>query len=209
MPKEKTVATSSRIIEIRDVKPSELVANDKNWRVHTPVQREAMRSVFAEVGNIDVLKAVERDGQLILVDGHLRREVLDDGESTIKVAVLDLSDAEVDKALATFDPVSRIAEGDADALQALLSSIDAKTKDFMSTVEKLAEPFGIPAKDEVPEIPSVPAKNDRTMARFIIGGVSIVVDRSIFDAWVNTHRHEAGRSESEWKSFILEKLGLR
>jgi len=108
-----------RIKEIRSVKASELIANERNFRVHTDAQREAMTGILEEVGNVDVLKAIETDAGLKLIDGHLRRDLLAD--ETVQVAVLDLSEEEARKVLLTFDRLGALATIDPDGIAALLA----------------------------------------------------------------------------------------
>ncbi len=54
--------------------------------------------------------ARETDAGLVLIDGHLRAEIADDQE--LPVLVLDVSAEEADKILATFDPLTGMAEED-------------------------------------------------------------------------------------------------
>ena len=113
-----------RIKVIRTVKASELVVNDENWRLHPAEQKSELRSVLTEIGNVDVLKAVERpDGTLLLVDGHLRRDL--HGDSDVRVAVLDLDEAETRKVLESYDRIAAAAQTDEQKLSALLTSIAA------------------------------------------------------------------------------------
>ena len=61
---------------------------------------------------VDVLKVVETDeGELLLVDGHLRRDLI--GSGTVQVAVLDLDERETKQVLAHFDQVGNMADVDA------------------------------------------------------------------------------------------------
>ena len=107
-----------RIKSIETVKASELLPNPKNWRTHPEQQQDAMRGAFAELGNLDVLRVVERDGGYMLIDGHLRTDLL--GDNTVRVAVLDLNPEEADKALLSFDPISALAEKDDEILKSLM-----------------------------------------------------------------------------------------
>ena len=113
----------NRIKELRYVKAGDLRDNTKNWRSHPDFQRSALEAVLAEVGIADALIAYERDGELTLIDGHLRKDLSDDVEWP--VLVLDVNDAEADKLLATLDPLAGLAEGDTEMLDSLLAQVEA------------------------------------------------------------------------------------
>jgi len=67
------VAIKDRIRELRRVRARDLLPNPKNWRIHPRAQADALRGLLAEVGYADALLVRELpDGQLMLIDGHLR-----------------------------------------------------------------------------------------------------------------------------------------
>lgn len=111
-----------RIVELRRVKASDLRANAKNWRLHPEGQRSALSKMLADVGFVDALMAREIDGQLELIDGHLRTDIAED--STVPVLITDLTDEEADKVLATFDPLAMLAIPDVQALSDLVEGIN-------------------------------------------------------------------------------------
>jgi ParB-like nuclease domain len=99
---------------LRRVKASELVPNPKNWRRHPKEQSAAMRGLLNEIGYAGALLARELpDGKLQLIDGHLRLETTP--KATVPVLVLDVTEAEADKILLTFDPISAMANSVASA----------------------------------------------------------------------------------------------
>jgi ParB-like chromosome segregation protein Spo0J len=116
-----------RIKELRRVKASELFANELNWRTHPPGQQEALRSTLAEIGYADALIAREApNGDLVLIDGHLRKEITPDVE--VPVLIVDLNEDEAKKLLATLDPMAAMAETDKEALGKLLQQVDAENE---------------------------------------------------------------------------------
>lgn len=125
-----------RIKEIRTVKGRDLLPNPDNWRTHPPEQARALRGLLKDVGQVDILRAVETPAGLMLVDGHLRSELEPDAEW--KVAVLDLSPEEARLVLATFDPVAAMAKADQEKLDALLLEIDAESKEVAELLASLA-----------------------------------------------------------------------
>jgi DNA modification methylase len=152
-----------RIKEFRRVPAHELQPNPKNWRTHPVAQQDALRGVLAEVGIAGAVLARETaEGGLMLIDGHLRTDVMHDQE--IPVLVLDVDEAEADKLLATIDPLAAMAEADAGKLDELLREIDTGSEALQEMLSKLAEEAGVldgldakeAVEDEVPEPPAEP-----------------------------------------------------
>ena len=115
-----------RIKELRRVKARELQSNPKNWRRHPKAQAAALGALLSEIGYADALLARELpDGQLMLIDGHLRAETTPQAE--VPVLVLDVTEEEADKLLLTLDPLAAMAEADAERIKTLLASV--KTAD--------------------------------------------------------------------------------
>jgi hypothetical protein len=113
----------NRVKSLRMVPASDLRPNPKNWRTHPKAQADALRGVLAEVGLADACLARELpDGSLMLIDGHLRAETLGDGE--VPVLILDVTEAEADKILATLDPLAAMADSDAVKFDELLRTVD-------------------------------------------------------------------------------------
>src|SRR5262245_51881505 len=103
-----------RIVELRRVKASELRPNPKNWRLHPAAQHDARRGILAEVGYADALLARESEGGLELIDGHLRAEITP--EQLVPVLVLDVTEPEAAKLLATLDTLPGLATPDFEKL---------------------------------------------------------------------------------------------
>lgn len=152
-----------RIKELRRVKASDLVPNPKNWRTHPQHQMDAIRGVLKEVGFAGAELAREMpDGSLMLIDGHARAQIA--GDAVIPVLVLDVTEAEADKLLATYDPLSAMAETDSLKLESLLSGVQFHEQALTDMLSELAEQSinveqltaGIDTEEEVPETPSVP-----------------------------------------------------
>jgi len=111
-----------RIKEFRRVKASDIAPNPKNWRTHPKGQQDALKGILAEIGYAGALIAREMpDGSLMLIDGHLRAETTPG--IMVPVLVLDVTEAEADKLLATLDPLAAMAGADAAKLDALLASV--------------------------------------------------------------------------------------
>lgn len=111
-----------RVVEMRRVRARDLVPHPLNYRRHGKLQRSAMAAVLGEIGVADALKVRRRDdGRYEIIDGHLRAETLPDQE--VPVLVLDLSEDEASKLLAVFDPISAMAEHDAEQFDALMATV--------------------------------------------------------------------------------------
>lgn len=110
-----------RIVELRRVKAASLRPNPKNWRLHPEGQRSAMSEMLSSIGFTGALAAREVGGELELLDGHLRQDLA--GESEVPVLILDLTDEEADRMLATYDPLAGLALVDGAKLDDLLKGI--------------------------------------------------------------------------------------
>ena len=111
----------SRIKELVYVKAGELRQDPRNWRRHPQEQQSALVEAMERIGDIDAVIARQTDDGLVLVDGHLRAGL--DAERQVAVLVTDLTEEEAAVALATYDPISAMAEFDEPALRALITEI--------------------------------------------------------------------------------------
>lgn len=128
-----------RIIGLRRVKGRELKKNPNNFRVHSDTQRAALREVLGEIGFAGAALAFKNeDGQLELIDGHLRADMADDDE--MPVIETDLTRAEAQKVLATFDTIGGMAQLDEDALAALLEEVEVESDALASVFDELLGP---------------------------------------------------------------------
>src|SRR5438876_9386199 len=93
-----------RLVELRRVPASKLLPDPKNWRRHPSAQAVALRALLAEVGWADACLARQTEQGLVLIDGHLRREVASD--ALVPVLVLDVTESEAQTLLAALDPLA-------------------------------------------------------------------------------------------------------
>lgn len=121
----------NRIKELRrGVPASTLLPHPKNWRTHDKAQRSAFRGLLKEVGLANAVVAYETKRGLQLIDGHLRVEEL--GKQPVDVLVLDVSEAEARKLLATMDPLGAMATTNAEALRKLTKGMgDSVVSDLL------------------------------------------------------------------------------
>lgn len=125
----------NRIVELKTVKASELLSNPKNWRMHPKSQETALKGVLEEIGFTDAVLARETKDGLMLIDGHLRKDVAPD--SDIPVLILDVTAKEADKILATHDPLGAMADTNQDMLDQLLDGLKFKNKDAQELLLQL------------------------------------------------------------------------
>lgn len=137
-----------RVIELRRVPASQLAPNPKNWRTHPIGQQNALRGLLAEIGITAAAIAVERSEGLVLLDGHLRTELV--GDETIPVLIVDLDDDEAAKFLATIDSVGSLATADPEKLEQLLGEISTKSDAVQAMLDGMASKHGITAPDFEP-----------------------------------------------------------
>ena len=80
---------ANRIVGYGEEAPEQLLANDKNWRIHPKGQQDALAGVLAKVGIVQNVIVNQRSGKC--VDGHLRIEMaISQGQPKVPVTV-DLS----------------------------------------------------------------------------------------------------------------------
>ena len=122
--------------EFRTVRANELKPHPLNWRKHPERQRSALANVLEEVGDIAVLKVVESDGELLLIDGHLRASIREADD--VEVVVVDLDENEQKLVLATFDPLGALAQKDDQTykdLSALVETENEVLQELMKSVD--------------------------------------------------------------------------
>lgn len=129
-----------RIMDFRRVPASELLPNPRNWRTHPEAQRNALRGVLAEIGIANAVLCRETPDGLQIIDGHCRAEIV--GDVVLPVLVLDVTEEESDKLLATLDPLAAMAGVDAAKLDALLATVDTASDDVRALLDSLAGDAG-------------------------------------------------------------------
>ncbi len=130
--------------------PSEIADHPQQWRTHPGEQAAALKAVLNEVGIAGALLAYRRDGELVAIDGHLRKSL--DPAVAWPVLVLDVDEQEAAKLLAAHDPIAAMAGADAEALAELLAQIETEDEALQAMLKELAEEYGI-LGDEPPDDP--------------------------------------------------------
>ncbi len=148
-----------KIVGSADVPPGELAANDKNFRVHPPAQRDALLGAIGDIGFIRSVTVNKRTDRIL--DGHLRVALaLETGQLTIPVEYVDLTEEEAE-ALATIDPLAALAETNREKLDALLREVRARSPAVTAMLARLAKMNGLgvsASEQEAAETTQVPEK---------------------------------------------------
>lgn len=147
-----------RIKELIRVPASELLANPLNFREHSDTQRAVMEGILGEIGYIDGLIAFRnKKKQLVVINGHLRKDI--SGDEEVPVLIVDLTEAEARKALATFDPVGALATTNAEALANLRAGLGMQSEAVNKMLAELAASASPPETMIVEvEVPAMPKK---------------------------------------------------
>ena len=125
-------------VKARDLKP-----HPQNWRRHPENQRDVLTGLLDEVGFAGTILAYEDpEWGMTIIDGHLRQETVTPA-TEVPVVVLDVTREEAQIILATFDPLSALAEVDQDSLAKLLAEV--------STNSDVVGEFLRQLSDEVPD----------------------------------------------------------
>ena len=176
-----------RIVELRRVKASDLIANPKNWRLHPEGQRSALSAMLEQIGFVGAGVARDTPHGVELLDGHLRKDLAGDDE--LPILIVDLNDEEADQMLATYDPLSGLALVDNDRLGGLLAGI---TLDENAEIRRMLADLHEKLVKEVEEDPEI---------RFEVEGMEL-----------QPHEHYdylvvLATTTQEW-NVLCERLGL-
>jgi len=132
----------NRIIGYGEERPEQLLVNPFNYRIHPKFQQEALAGVLDEIGWVDDVIVNRTTGHVI--DGHLRVELaISRKESSVPVKYVELSEAEEKEVLATFDPLSALADRDDEVLKRLLEEVKTDNRNVQTLLENIAKEANI------------------------------------------------------------------
>lgn len=138
----------NRIIGYGTKPADQFMPNDLNYRKHPQRQRDAVQASLRELGWIGVVIENRQTGMLI--DGHERVwQALANNEDVPYIEV-DLSPEQERLALAIFDPITYMAETDAEILDALLRDVNTGEAALQELLAEMAEDAGITPPDFEP-----------------------------------------------------------
>lgn len=114
----------NRIVGEGEEVPDQLLANPRNWRIHSKLQQMSMGAVLDNIGWIQRVLVNRTTGHVL--DGHMRIAMaISEGEAAVPVEYVELTEEEESVALATFDTIGQMAAPDNEILGGLLA--DART----------------------------------------------------------------------------------
>jgi len=134
----------NRIIETRKIRLGDIRINSANPRFHPQEQKDTLNAVTREVGWLGTPVAYysERNGgALTYIDGNLRASQYQD--EIVDVAITDLTDAEAQYALLTYDPIAGMAEIATENMDALLKSVQSGEEAVQQLLSSLAVKAGL------------------------------------------------------------------
>ncbi len=124
---------NSRITGSGQEDPEHILANPFNFRKHPKNQKDALEGVLNEVGWVQDVIINSTTGHLL--DGHLRVELALERGEKVPVKYVELTEHEEKIILATFDPISALAEQDQAMHDSLIEQIpdveDEKVADLL------------------------------------------------------------------------------
>jgi hypothetical protein len=169
----------NRIKELRMIKGSDLAPNPKNWRTHPHKQKDALKDILKEVGFSGAVIARELDnGKYELIDGHLRAETSLSQE--IPVLVVDLTEAEADKVLATHDPLGAMAGTDYKKAEELFASITTDSEALAAMMQEMLGDQTALGEDK---------PDGLTLAKLTIGGYETRHNVAMGERWEILGKH--------------------
>ena len=141
----------NRIVGSGEEQLDQIMFNPRNWRIHPLSQQDALKGVLEEVGWVQQVIINKRTGNLI--DGHLRCQLAArEGQKTIPVVYVDVSEDEEALVLATLDPIAAMAATDKQKLDELFHNIQSDNENVQKMISEFAEHnglFDLPSIDDL------------------------------------------------------------
>ncbi|MDA7950032.1 MAG: ParB N-terminal domain-containing protein [Pirellulaceae bacterium] len=150
--KTKNGVVADRILSLRRIPISSIIPRKNRWRKHPKRQKDLLTSLLQEIGFTQPIvvtpsRQKKNEEQFILLDGHLRLEILTELQAAAKsksppkipALVLQLSQKE-ERALAIFsDYTTQLSQKDKAELASLSKSIESKNKQILASLEKIEQ----------------------------------------------------------------------
>ena len=163
-PAAAPVVWQNRITRYGSEAPDQLLAHDRNWRIHPQAQQDALDGALRKVGVVQNVVVNERSGKML--DGHLRVQMaISSGQPTVPITYVDLSDEEELLILASLDPLTGLAGTDQKLLDSLITDLrlsdlgmDLGTglDDLLQSLSPDPSLAAVEGEDDVPSLPSEP-----------------------------------------------------
>jgi hypothetical protein len=141
-----------RIIEHRRMRLGDVKVNPRNWKDHPEAQGEALDGILEEVGWLGspiAYHSARLGGALTWADGNLRGARYPDLVDDVDIA--DITDAEADLILLTYDPIAAMAQANAAKLDAVLREAETGNAAVMALLAQVAEGAGLYLDEQAQE----------------------------------------------------------
>jgi hypothetical protein len=147
MAVEAAIDIQNRIVDY-GVKPADqFLAHPLNARMHPQYQRDVMKAALQTVGFVAPIIESLHTGYLL--DGHERVwQGLQNKNANIPYVVVDVTEDEEAYILATFDPITSLAQYDSQKLDELLRDVQSDDAAIQQMLSDLAAQSGLYLDDE-------------------------------------------------------------
>ena len=138
----KELKIRDRIVGLERHKARDLKPHVLNPRIHGEAQTASVKKMLESLGMADRLLAFrDMEGNLRLIDGHLRRSLT--GDMEVPVLVTDLNEEEAAMLLAVGDPLAALADRDDAVMKELLAQTNGDLlAELLAGNDALAELLG-------------------------------------------------------------------
>lgn len=150
----------SRIVGHGRQSADQFTHNPDNPKYHPPAQRDVLRGIISEVGQVAPVIVNRQTGYL--VDGHERVWLALETNAEVDYIEIDVSPAEEKYILATLDPVGYMARHDGALLDNLLQSIESNNESVQGLLIELRE-----EAEDLLALPASTSKDDNPSKRKI------------------------------------------
>jgi ParB-like chromosome segregation protein Spo0J len=126
----------NRITGSGEEKLDDILFNPDNWRIHPKYQQDALKGVLEKVGWVQQVIVNKNTGHL--VDGHLRCQLAArEGETTVPVLYVEISEQEEKLILSTLDPIGNMAVEDEEKYAKLLDEIEKENSELAEMMQDI------------------------------------------------------------------------
>ncbi|MCK5608763.1 site-specific DNA-methyltransferase [Candidatus Pacearchaeota archaeon] len=142
-----------RIVDFQYLRACDILPNPDNWRVHSKEQQSAYRAMVESIGYAGAQMVFKTDdGDLMMIDGHMRQG--EHPDDLLPTLITDLDADEAREVLATFDPIAEMAEANREKVKALHEKLTALKKNTSAArnavLKKIRESSGVTIADDDP-----------------------------------------------------------
>ena len=197
-----TTVIRSRVKGLKMIEANKLIGHELNWRKHPTSQTNALKQIVNDVGFVAPILAIQTAKGYKIIDGHLRTGIA--GKQKVPVVILDLTEAEAKKVLATIDNITGMAQEDPIRLHELVLSLSAKDQKIIDEVLAETPQWGLAFWEEPQKISAIENKTKDSKKASQEEPVFITIEfrgQSQFSTW-----DSAVQKSNKRESDLLEEL---